>query len=77
VRRRTSGVLIGLAVVNREGVALGKVRELLATGPQTTLVLDAIEDGKPVERMVPFVSAFVDKVDLAGRLITVDWQPDY
>ena len=33
--------LIGLAVVNREGVALGTVRELLATGPQTTLVLDA------------------------------------
>jgi 16S rRNA processing protein RimM len=69
--------LIGLAVVNREGVALGRVRELLASGPQTTLVLDATEDGKPVERMVPFVSAFVDKVDLAGRLITVDWQPDY
>jgi len=69
--------LIGLAVVNREGVALGAVRELLASGPQTTLVLDAQEDGKPVERMVPFVSAFVDKVDLAGRLITVDWQPDY
>jgi 16S rRNA processing protein RimM len=70
--------LIGLAVVNREGVALGTVRELLATGPQTTLVLDAQEEGgKPVERMVPFVSAFVDKVDLPGRLITVDWQPDY
>ncbi len=69
--------LIGLAVVNREGVALGQVRELLATGPQTTLVLDAEEAGKPVERMVPFVSAFIDKVDLAGRLITVDWQPDY
>ena len=69
--------LIGLAVVNREGVTLGTVRELLATGPQTTLVLTAEEDGKPVERMVPFVSAFVDKVDLAGRLITVDWQPDY
>lgn len=69
--------LIGLAVVNREGIALGKVRELLATGPQTTLVLFAEEDGKPVERMVPFVSAFVDKVDLPGRLITVDWQPDY
>ena len=69
--------LIGLAVVNREGVALGRVRELLASGPQTTLVLDATEDGKPVERMVPFVSVFVDKVDLAGRLITVDWQPDY
>jgi 16S rRNA processing protein RimM len=69
--------LIGLSVVNREGVALGTVRELLATGPQTTLVLAAEEDGKAIERMVPFVSVFVDKVDLAGRLITVDWQPDF
>ncbi len=78
--------LIGLDVVNREGIALGTVRELLATGPQTTLVLvaDAPSDetgqagaGKTIERMVPFVSAFVDEVDLVGRTITVDWQPDY
>jgi len=69
--------LIGLAVVNREGVALGTVRELLATGPQTTLVLAYEHQGKPQERMIPFVSAYVDKVDLAGRCITVDWQPDY
>jgi 16S rRNA processing protein RimM len=40
-------------------------------------VLESLENGKPVERMIPFVSAFVDKVDLPGRLITVDWQPDY
>lgn len=72
--------LIGLEVRNREGVVLGTVRELLATGPQTTLVLEAeppAGETKPVERMVPFVSAFVDKVDLQGKLITVDWQPDY
>jgi len=69
--------LIGLAVVNREGVALGTVGELLSGGPQTTLVLAAEEDGKAVERMVPFVAKFVDTVDLAGRLITVDWQADY
>ncbi|MFT4242431.1 MAG: ribosome maturation factor RimM [Acidovorax sp.] len=69
--------LIGLAVVNREGVALGAVRELMATGPQTVLVLAYEEDGKARERMIPFVSAFVDKVDLAGKQITVDWQPDY
>ncbi|MDT0139467.1 ribosome maturation factor RimM [Acidovorax sp. PRC11] len=70
--------LIGLEVVNREGIALGTVRELLATGPQTTLVLSyAQEDGKEQERMVPFVSAFVDQVDLPGRRIVVDWQPDY
>jgi 16S rRNA processing protein RimM len=69
--------LLGLAVVNREGVALGTVRDLMATGPQTVLVIAYEQDGKPHERMVPFVDAFVDKVDLPGRLITVDWQPDY
>jgi 16S rRNA processing protein RimM len=74
--------LIGLSVLNREGVALGVVRELLSTGPQTVLVLDANEPNaegvlKPVERMIPFVSNFVDGVDLAARRITVDWQPDY
>lgn len=70
--------LIGLSVVNREGVALGTVRELLATGPQTTLVLSWLQDdGKEQERMIPFVSAFVDQVDLPGRRIVVDWQPDY
>ena len=70
--------LIGLAVENREGVALGTVRELLTTGPQTVLVLDGeVVEGKPVERMIPFVAAFIYQVDLAGRRIVVDWQPDY
>ena len=69
--------LIGLDVVNREGVALGVVRELLHTGPQTVLVLAYEEDGKAQERMIPFVSAYIDTVDLAARRITADWQPDY
>jgi len=69
--------LIGLQVRNREGVDLGVVRELMATGPQTVLVLQAQEGEKTVERMIPFVSAFVDQVDTAARCITVDWQPDY
>lgn len=69
--------LIGMQVVNREGVVLGEVRDLMATGPQTVLVLQAEESGKTTERMIPFVSAFVDKVDTATRCITVDWQPDY
>ena len=66
-----------MQVLNREGVKLGEVRDLLATGPQTVLVLQAEEGGKTVERMIPFVSAFVDKVDTPARCITVDWQPDY
>lgn len=69
--------LIGLPVVNREGVVLGEVRDLMTTGPQTVLVLQTEEAGRKIERMIPFVSAFVDKVDMAARCITVDWQPDY
>ena len=69
--------LIGLAVINREGVALGVVKELLSTGPQTVLVMEYEAEGKPLERMIPFVSAYIDTVDLPGRRITVDWQADY
>jgi 16S rRNA processing protein RimM len=69
--------LLGLQVVNREGVALGEVRDLMSTGPQTVLVVAYEEGGKPLERMIPFVAAYVDKVDLAARRIDVDWQPDY
>ena len=69
--------LIGLDVVNRAGEAMGTVRELLSTGPQTVLVMDYMQDGKLQERMIPFVSAFVDNVDLKARRIRVDWQLDY
>jgi 16S rRNA processing protein RimM len=72
--------LIGLQVRNREGIVLGEVTELLSTGPQTVLVLrDAVTDaeGKPVERMIPFVAAYIDQVDTHARLILVDWQADY
>jgi 16S rRNA processing protein RimM len=71
--------LIGLNVVNREGVALGAVTELLATGAQTVLVLQYTDEaGVAAERMVPYVDGvFVDRVDIAAKCITVDWQPDY
>lgn len=70
--------LLGLEVVNREGVHLGQVHDLLSTGPQTVLVIAWTgPDGKAAERMIPFVAAFVDGVDLAARRISVDWQPEY
>ena len=69
--------LIGLNVVNRESVSLGVVKELLSTGPQTVLVLEYQLDGKIFERMIPFVSVFVDEVDIAAKCIRVDWQTDY
>ncbi len=69
--------LIGLNVINRQDEALGTVRELLSTGPQTVLVLECVVDGKAQERMIPFVSAYVDSVDLAAKNIRVDWLADY
>ena len=69
--------LIGMEVLNREGLALGQVKDLMSTGPQTVLVVGYLEQGKAMERMIPFVSAYVDAVDLPGKRITVDWQPDY
>lgn len=74
--------LIGLAVVNRQGEALGSVVDLLDTGAHSVLRLrrpDAAEGAPPdeSERLIPFVAAYVDAVDLAGRRITVDWGLDY
>ena len=69
--------LIGLEVVNREGVSLGQVRDLLTTGPQTVLVIDQVQDDKTVEIMIPFVAVYIDDVNLSERRILVDWQPDY
>ncbi|MGE0100511.1 MAG: ribosome maturation factor RimM [Hydrogenophaga sp.] len=73
--------LIGLSVVNREGVHLGVVRDLMPTGPNSVLVLEYpdLVDGvqQTAERMIPFVAAYVDHVDKAERKITVDWQLDY
>jgi len=73
--------LIGLDVVNREGVHMGIVRDLLTTGPNSVLVLEYTEivDGaqRTAERMIPFVSAYVDGVDTSARRIMVDWGIDY
>jgi 16S rRNA processing protein RimM len=73
--------LMNLNVVNREGIALGIVKDLLSTGPQTVLVIEFIENVEGVEktqeRMIPFVSHYVDDVNLLEKRITVDWQPDY
>jgi 16S rRNA processing protein RimM len=68
--------LIGLAVVNREGVALGTVTGLIETGPHCVLRISAAEPGPgPAERLIPFVAAYIDAVSLTDRRITADWDP--
>lgn len=66
--------LIGLQVVNDEGVALGQVSDLTSNGAQDVLV---ITDGE-VERLIPFVHGpIVREVDMEARRIVCDWQPDW
>jgi 16S rRNA processing protein RimM len=74
--------LIGLAVMNREGVALGAVTDLIDTGVHSVLRVrrpDAPADATPeaAERLIPFVAAYIDSVDLDAKLIRVDWGLDY
>ena len=66
--------LEGLAVQTVEGVALGRVSHLFATGSNDVLV---VQDGEK-ERLVPFLpDDVVKRVDLGAGLIVVDWDPDF
>ncbi len=69
--------LMGCEVVNREGITLGTVHDLMATGPQTVIVAAREHEGKTLETLIPFVDAYVDAVSLQDKRITVDWQLDY
>jgi 16S rRNA processing protein RimM len=64
----------GLDVVTIDGVALGKVSHLFATGANDVLV---VRDGER-ERLIPYVmKQFVREVDLPAGRITVDWDPEF
>jgi 16S rRNA processing protein RimM len=74
--------LIGLAVSNIQGEALGTVVGLLDTGAHSVLRVapDRLPEGKSAqeaERLIPFVAAYVDSVSLPERRIVVDWGLDY
>ena len=47
---------------------------LIDTGPHCVL---RVEHGVGEERLIPFVAAYVDSVDLAARRVVVDWGLDY
>jgi 16S rRNA processing protein RimM len=67
------GDLVGLAVRNKADEALGTVESLLSTGAHDVL---QVRDGE-LERLIPFVAAYVLEVDLAARVIRVDWEKDW
>ena len=65
--------LVGLRVENRAGENLGSVSGLLSTGAHDVL---QVADGED-ERLIPFVAAYVDGVDLDAKRIRVDWDKEW
>jgi len=65
--------LIGARVINRAGEELGEVQALRNNGAQDLL---EVIDGDVV-RLVPVIATYVDRIDVEGRTVTVDWQRDW
>jgi 16S rRNA processing protein RimM len=65
--------LVGLEVVNAQGLVLGVVKGMFSNGAH-----DVMELGSDARaRLVPFVPAVVKHVDLEGRRVEVDWGADW
>jgi 16S rRNA processing protein RimM len=65
--------LIGLSVMTLDGLLLGTVDHLIETGANDVLVVRGER-----ERLIPFTKgSVIAMVDLDGRVIRVDWDPDF
>jgi 16S rRNA processing protein RimM len=63
--------LIGLEVVTREGVSLGRIAGVIETGASQVLVVRGER-----ERLIPFTEPVVISVEVANGRLTVDWDAD-
>ena len=64
--------LVGLEVVNEQGVVLGTVRKFFSNGPQ-----DVMEVAGQRTHLLPWVAAVVKEVDLSNRRVKVEWGADW
>ena len=71
--------LIGLKVVNTEGVVLGQVKELFDSGGgnQVLTVTPCKGSIDKQQRLLPFVDQYILEVDLDDNVLQVDWDPDF
>lgn len=65
--------LVGLQVRDSEGRSFGTVSGMIETGANDVMVTMLDE----VERLIPFISSVIKRVDLAAGVIEVDWGLDY
>jgi 16S rRNA processing protein RimM len=74
--------LIGLEVINQEGINLGKVIKIMPTGANDVLVvrneLEDVAEGLQEEYLIPYIMGqFVLNVDLNAGSMQVDWDIDF
>ncbi len=65
--------LTGCRVRTMDGVDLGVIERLFATGSNDVMVVK----GEGRERLVPFTAEAVPSVDIAAGEVIVDWDPDF
>ena len=64
--------LVGLEVVNEQGVVLGVVKQMSSNGAH-----DVMEVAGERTRLLPFVPAYVRQIDLERKRIEVEWGADW
>lgn len=69
--------LVGMTVVNREGLTFGRVAKVFDNGAHSVLAVEAEGSSTGTGILIPFVAAYIDGVDTAEGKIRVDWQPDF
>lgn len=72
--------LVGCQVETDKGYHLGVVTEMMETGSNDVLVVKANSNDAfgQKERLIPFIEEqVISNVDITGKLITVNWEPDF
>ena len=64
--------LVGLEVVNSQGLVLGVVKGLFSNGAH-----DVMEVAGERTRLLPFVPVYVKKIDVQKKRIDVEWEADW
>ena len=69
--------LVGLEVVNEQGVVLGVVKQMTSNGVHDVMEVSVMEAAGERTRLLPFVPVYVKQVDLQNRRIEVAWEADW
>ncbi len=64
--------LIGLRVINQQGVDFGIVDHLFTTGSNDVMVIKGDR-----QRLLPYINSVIQLIDLTEKKIIVDWDADF